>query len=160
MAITYCKSKNRPVKVANTARGQLDREDEYSPLSRFAHENLVAQHGFDSPVPRQPVHLHTQAEYGTLLTVLLPISAAAAIYLFKPPYAIGSVPSLSGHAVEYRWRSLPRVRRHRASISHDSSSNGCFLCIIMDQSLCASLSHTHYWYKVGTLKVSAECGID
>ena len=27
----------------------------------------------------------------------------------KPPYAIGSVPSLSGHAVAYRWRSLPRV---------------------------------------------------
>ena len=31
----------------------------------------------------------------------------------KPPYAIGSVPSLSGHAIAYRWRSLPRVRRHR-----------------------------------------------
>ena len=28
----------------------------------------------------------------------------------KPPYAIGPVPSLSGHAVAYRWRSLPRVR--------------------------------------------------
>ena len=156
MVITYCKS-NQPVKVANTARGQLNREDEYSPLSLFAHDNLVAQHGFDSPVPRQPVHLHTQAEYGTLLTVPLPISAAAAIYLFKPPYAIGSVPSLS---VEYRWRSLPRVRRLRASKPQDSSSNGCCLCIIVDQSLCASLSYTHYWYKVGTLKVSAGCGID
>ncbi|CAM9166072.1 unnamed protein product [Ascophyllum nodosum] len=33
----------------------------------------------------------------------------------KPPYAIGSVPSLSGHAIAYRSRSLPRVRRHRAS---------------------------------------------
>ena len=31
----------------------------------------------------------------------------------KPPYAIGSVPSLSGHAIAYRWRSLSRVRRHR-----------------------------------------------
>ena len=29
----------------------------------------------------------------------LPISAAASIYLFKPPYDIGSVPSLSGHAI-------------------------------------------------------------
>ena len=28
------------------------------------------------------------------------------IYL-KPPYAIGSLPSLSGHAIAYRWRSLP-----------------------------------------------------
>ena len=34
---------------------------------------------------------------------------------FNPPYAIGSVPSLSGHAIAYRWRSLPSVRRHRAS---------------------------------------------
>ena len=33
----------------------------------------------------------------------------------KPPYVIGSVPGLLGHAIAYRWRSLPRVRRHRAS---------------------------------------------
>ena len=39
----------------------------------------------------------------------------------KPPYAIESVPSLSGHAVAYRWRSLPRVRRHRASKPQGSS---------------------------------------
>ena len=57
----------------------------------------------------------------------LPIFAAASIYLlFKRPYAIGSVPSLSGHAaIAYRWRSLPRVRRHRASSSQGSSSNEC-----------------------------------
>ena len=30
-------------------------------------------------------------------------------------YAIRPVPSLSGHAVAYRWRSLPRVCWHRAS---------------------------------------------
>ena len=28
--------------------------------------------------------------------------AAASIYLFKPPYAIGSIPSLSGRAIAYR----------------------------------------------------------
>ena len=27
----------------------------------------------------------------------------------------------------------------------------------MDQSTCASLSHTHYWYEVGMLKVPATC---
>ena len=32
MVITYCKSKNQPVKVANTARGQLTMEDKYSPV--------------------------------------------------------------------------------------------------------------------------------
>ena len=35
-----------------------------------------------------------------------------------------SIPSLSGHAIAYRWRSLPRVHRHRAS-SQGSSSKGC-----------------------------------
>ena len=37
---------------------------------------------------------------------------AAFIYLFKSPYAIGPVPSVAGHAIAYRWRSLPRVHRH------------------------------------------------
>ena len=46
----------------------------------------------------------------------------------KPPSAIGSDPNLSGHAIAYRWRSLPRVRRHRASSPKGSSSNGCCLC--------------------------------
>ena len=73
----------------------------------------------------------------------------------KPPYAIGSVPSLSGHAVAYRWRSLPRVRRHRASKSQGSSERVLPWQITMDQLIFASLSHTHYWYEVGMLKVPA-----
>ena len=36
-------------------------------LSAFAPENLVSRGGFDSPVPRQPAHLHTQAESGAYL---------------------------------------------------------------------------------------------
>ena len=74
----------------------------------------------------------------------------------KPPYAIGSVPSLSGHAVAYRWRSLPRVRRHRASKPQGSSERVLPWQITMDQLVFASLSHTHYWYEVGMLKVPAE----
>ena len=73
----------------------------------------------------------------------------------KPPYAIGSVPSLSGHAVAYRWRSLPRVRRHRASKPQGSSERVLPWQITMDQLIFASLSHTHYWYEVGMLKVPA-----
>ena len=73
------------------------------------------------------------------------------IYL-KPPYAIGSVPSLSGHAIAYRWRLLPRVRRHRASKPRDSSERVLPRQVHMNQ-ICASLCHTHYWYKVGALKV-------
>ena len=71
----------------------------------------------------------------------------------KPPYAIESVPSLSGHANSYRWRSLPRVRRHRASKPQGSSERVLPWQITMDQLIFASLSHTHYWYEVGMLKV-------
>ena len=73
----------------------------------------------------------------------------------KPPYAIGSVPSLSGHAIAYRWRSLPRVRQHRASKPQGSSERVLPWQITMDQLIFASLSHTHYWYEVGMLKVPA-----
>ena len=73
----------------------------------------------------------------------------------KPPYVIGSVPSLSGHAIAYRWRSLPRVRRHRASKPQGSSERVLPWQITMDQLIFASLSHTHYWYEVGKLKVPA-----
>ena len=113
-------------KVANNpARGQLDRENEYSPAP-FVPEDLVSRDGFSRPVPRQPARSPYSGWIWCLLTRFLPISAAASIYLFKSPYAIGSVPSLSGHAIAYRWRSLPRVRRHRASSSpQGSSSNGC-----------------------------------
>ena len=36
-------------------------------LSPFAPENLNSRDGFGSPVPRQPAHLHTQAEPGAYL---------------------------------------------------------------------------------------------
>ena len=36
-------------------------------LSAFAPENLVSRDGFGNPVPRQPAHLHTQAESGAYL---------------------------------------------------------------------------------------------
>ena len=52
------------------------------PLSAFVPENLVSRDGFGSPVPRQPAHLHTQAESGAYITEYLPSSAAASIYLF------------------------------------------------------------------------------
>ena len=76
------------------------------------------------------------------------------IYLFKPPYyAIRSVPRLLGHAIAYRWRSLPKACRHRASKPRDSSKRVLPWQVTMDQLICASPSHTHYWYEVGMLKV-------
>ena len=35
------------------------------PLSPCVPENLVLRDGFSRPVPRQPAHLHTQAESGS-----------------------------------------------------------------------------------------------
>ena len=126
-------------------------------LSPFAPDNLVSRDGFGSPVPRQPAHLHTQAESGAhLLRDSSPSSAAASIYLFKPPYAIGSVPSLSGHAIAYRWPSLPRVRRHRVSKPQGSSKRVLPWQVTVDNLICASLSYIHYMYEVGMLKVPAK----
>ena len=123
-------------------------------LSPFAHENFVSRDGFGSPVPRQPAHFHTQAESGAYLRDSgLPSCAAASIYLFKPPYALGSVPSLSGHAIAYRWRSLPIVCRHRPSESQGSSKWVLPWQVTMDQLMSTSIPCTHYWHEVGMLKV-------
>ena len=120
-------------------------------LSSFAPDNLVSRDGLGNPVPRQPAHLHTQAESGAYLRDSSRVPRRRPM---KPPYAIGSVPSLSGrHAIAYRWRSLPRVRRHRACKPQGSSERVLPWQITMDQLLFASLSHTHYWYEVGMLKV-------
>ena len=122
-------------------------------LSAFAPENLVSRDGFGSPVPRQPAHLHTQAESGVYLRDSSRVPRRRPFIYYKPPYAIGSVPSLSGHAIAYRWCSLPRVRRHRASKRQDSSERVLPWQVTMDQLICVSLSHTHYWYEVGMLKL-------
>ena len=100
---------DQPGKVANPARGQLNRENSI-PLSPCVPENLVSRDGFSRPVPRQPAHLHPQAESGAYLRDSSRVPWRRPF--MKPPHAIGSVPILSGHAIAYRWRSLPRVRRH------------------------------------------------
>ena len=122
------------------------------PLSPCVPENLVSRDGFSRPVPRQPAHLHTQAESGAYLRDSSRVPRRRPM---KPPYAIGSVPSLSGHAIAYRWRSLPRVRRHRACKPQGSSERVLPWQITMDQLIFAFLSHAHYWYEVGMLKVPA-----
>ena len=147
MVITYSNGKDEPGKVANLAHGQLDRE------SPFAPENLVSRDGLGSPVPHQPAHLHTQAESGAYLRGSSRFPRRRPCIYLKPPYAIGSVPSLSGHAIACRWRSLPRVRGHRASKPQGKSKWVLPWQVTMDQLRSASLSHTHYWYGVGTLKV-------
>ena len=137
---------DQPGKVANPARGQLNRENEYSPVPVRAWEFGLARRVQQSR-PASACYLHTQAEYGAYLRDSSRVPRRRPF--MKPPYAIGSVPSLSGHAIAYRWRSLPRVRRHRASKPQGSSERVLPWQITMDQLIFASLSHTHYWYEVG-----------
>ena len=114
----------------------------------------VSRNGFGSPVPRQSAHhLYTRAEFGAYLRDSSRVPRRRPFIYLKLPYAIGSVPSLSGHAIAYRWRSLPRVRRDGACKPQGSSERVLPWQITMDLLICASLSHTHYWYEVGMLKV-------
>ena len=116
---------------------------------------MVSRDGFGSPVPRQPAHLHTRAESGAYFRDFSRVPRRRPFIYFKPLYAIGSVPSLSGRAIAYRWRSLQRVRRHRTSKSQGSSKRVLPWQVTMDQLMCASLSHTHYWYEVDMLELPA-----
>ena len=117
---------------------------------------IWSRDGFGSPAPRQPAHLHTQVESGAYLRDSSRVPQRRPFIYCKPPYAIGSVPSLSGHATAYRWRSLPRVRRHRASKPQGSSERVLTWQVTMDQLTYVFLPHTHYyWYGVGMLKVPA-----
>ena len=69
------------------------------PLSPCGPENFA----------RQPAHLRTQGESGAYLRDSSRVSRRRPF--MKPPYAIGSVPSLSGHAIAYRWRMAIDGRR-------------------------------------------------
>ena len=119
----------------------------------FAPDNLVSRDGFGSTVSRQPAHLHTQVESGAYLRDSSRVPRRRPFIYFISPYAIGSVACLSGHTNAYRWRSPPRVRRHRANKPQGSSERVLPWQVTMDQLICASLSHTHYWHQVGILKV-------
>ena len=141
-------------KVANPARGQLSRENSI-PLFPCVPQNLVSRDGFSRPVPRQPAHLHPQAESGAYLRDSSRVSRRRPF--MKPPYAIGSVPSLWGHAIAYTDGVHCRESAGTGPVNLKVVPNGCCLAwqITMDQLIFASLSHTHYWHEVGMLKVPA-----
>ena len=109
-------------------------------LPPFAPENLV----FTRQVWLYRLVLACSFSIQTLNLVLthgIPPEFRGGVHIFLPaPHTIGSVPSLSGHAIAYRLRSLRRVRWHRASSPQGSSGDGCCLCITADQMLlCSSL---------------------
>ena len=125
-------STNQLRKVTNPVYGQLNREKFPCPRSRL--RTWFRETGL--AVPSLTLNL--------VLTHGIPPEFRGGVHIFLPaPHTIGPVPSLSGHAIAYRLRSLPRVRWHRASSPRGSSSNGCCLCITMDQMLLYSSLFPH-----------------
>ena len=121
-------------------------------MSPFTPENLVSRDRFGSPVPRQPAHLHTQAEPGAYLL------RDSSRFPRRRPFICLNRHTPSGQSRVYRVTqlrtdgvecSLPRVRRHRASKPQVNVVSVTVLPwqVTMDQLICVSLSHTHYWYK-------------
>ena len=94
---TYSKSKDQSCKVANPTRGQLKKENEYFPVSVRVLRIWSRETGLAVP-SRVRLLIPYSGGIWCSLTGFLPISTAASIYLFKPPYAIGSVPSLLRYA--------------------------------------------------------------
>ena len=125
-------------------------------------ENLVSRDGFSRPVPRQPAHSPNSGRIWCLLiTRFLLSSATASIYLYKPAIYHRVSPAFIGsrNCVPMAF-TVWRVRRYRASKPQGSSERVLPWQVTMDQFICASLSHTHFWYEVGILNVPAYSAID
>ena len=147
---TYSKRMNEPGKVANPASGQLNRENEYVPV-RVRSCLRIWSRETSPAVPSRVSLLISILRLNLVLTGVSRVPRRRPFVYLKPPYAIGSVSSLSGHAIAYQWRSLPTVSRHRASKPQGSSERVLPWQVTVDQLNCASLSHIHYWYEVGML---------
>ena len=84
-----------------------------------------------------------------MLTYGIPPEFRGGVHLFI--YLYRHTPS--GQSRVYR--SLPRVRQHRASKPQGCSKRVLPWQATLNQLICASLSHTHHWYEVSMLKVPA-----
>ena len=71
---------DQPGKVANPARGQLNRGKINIPLSPCVAENLVSRDGFSRPVPRQPAHLSI-LRLNLVLTYGIPLEFRGGVHL-------------------------------------------------------------------------------
>ena len=117
MVITYSKRINQPDKVANPARGHLNRENTFFPCR---HSRLrVRSRKTGSVVPSRVslLILHTQAE-----------SDGFPRFPRRRPFdrqpLLGQSRVNQGHAIPYQCCSLPRVCRHRSSINLFRSHHG------------------------------------
>ena len=144
---------DQPGKVAKPARGQLNRENEHSPVPVRAWEFGLARR----VQPSRPASACSSPYSGwilCLLTGFLPSSAAASIYETAIRHRVSPEFIESRNCVPMTFTA--ESPRHRASKPQGSSERVLPWQITMDQLISASLSHTHYWYEVGMLKVPAK----
>ena len=131
----------QPGKVVNPARGQLNRENEYFPAPVRAWKFGLARQV--RPSRPAPARFFSILRLNTVLTYGIPPDFRDGLHFFIPSTAIVSVPSLSGHEIAYRRRSLPIDRRHRANSPQGTivpvTSSAAFAGITMDHFLCDSL---------------------
>ena len=144
-------SMDQPGKAANPARGQLNRENEYSPAP-YVPENLVSRDGFSRPVPRQPAHLHTQAESGAYLRDFSRVPR-------QRPFIYLNRHTPSGQSRVYR---VTQLRTDGVHCRESAGTGPLNLKVVpnecclgrspwMDPSICPSLSHTH---KTGSYNIN------
>ena len=91
-------------------------------MSPFAPEDLISRDGFGRPVPRQPAHyLHSAGAYSRYSSRF----PQGCPFIYLNHHTPSGQLRFKG-ATAYRWRSQPKVRRHRAASSPQGSfSNEC-----------------------------------
>ena len=100
MVITYSKSMDLPGKVANPARGQLNRKNYIFPCPRSRLRIWSCETG--SAVPSRVSLLISILRLNLVLTCGVPLDFRSGVHYLlylKRPDAIESVPSLSDHAI-------------------------------------------------------------
>ena len=90
---------NQPGKVANAARGRPNRENDYFPVPVRAREFVLARQVRPSR-PASACSFSTLRQ-NMMLIRRIPPAFPGGVHLFIQPTAIGSVSSISGHAIVY-----------------------------------------------------------
>ena len=126
-----------PILLAVSWTGKIDIS-----TSLLAPENLVTRDGFGSPVPRQPAHLHTQAESGAYLRDSSRVPRRVHLFFWT------TILHRVSPEFTYRWLSPPRVHLLRANKPRGSFKRVLPWQVTMVWIICACLSDTHYWCEV------------
>ena len=138
----------KPGKVASPARGQLNRKNEYFPVRVRAREFGLARRVRQSR-PASACSSQYIIRLNLVLTCGIPPEFRGGVHLLfvynrRTPSGQSRVYRVTHLAMAYRWRSLPRVRRHGTNKPQASSERVLPWQVTMDQLIFAPLSHTHY----------------